>query len=72
MGKIGLDEQRAHCDPTRVQARLANVASGVAGAMMVNTSPIMNVVAVGIAKVAVVVDAANTILPTLVAFFLIA
>jgi len=51
---------------------LANVASGVAGATTVSTSPLMKVVAVGIVKVAVVDEAANAIVPTLVAFFLMA
>jgi hypothetical protein len=52
--------------PVRVQARLARVASGEAGAMIVSTSPAMKVVAAAIVKPAVAAPAAKTIVPTAV------
>jgi hypothetical protein len=63
------DEGVAHCDPTRVQARFANVASGEAGATMVKMSPAMKVVAQAIVKVAVIAPAAKTMVPTFEPFF---
>ena len=50
---------------------MASVASAVAGAVKVSTSPGANAVAVAIAKVAVVMPAANAIVPTAVPFWAI-
>jgi hypothetical protein len=63
------DEGVAHCEPTRVQARFSNVASGDAGATTVKMSPAMKVVVEAIVKAAVVKPAANVMVPTLEPFF---
>src|SRR5437762_2435912 len=57
--------------PARVQARLASVASGVAGAAIVRTSPAANVVADVIAKLAEEAPAAKSIVPIAAPFFAI-
>src|SRR5438477_8340850 len=57
--------------PARVQARLASVASGVAGAAIVRTSPAAKVVADPIAKLAEDMPAANCMAPTALPFFAI-
>jgi hypothetical protein len=59
-----------HCAmPMIVHARFASVASGVAGAVIVSTSPALNTVAEPIVNAAVVADGAKTIVPTLMLFF---
>ena len=57
--------------PARVQAMLASVASGVAGAAIVRTSPAAKVVADPIAKLAADMPAAKSIVPTALPFFAI-
>jgi hypothetical protein len=52
-----------------VHARFASVASDVAGAITVSTSPALNKVAEVIVNVAATADGANTIVPTLAPFF---
>src|ERR1700730_4815221 len=59
-----------HCGiPMMVHARFASVASGVAGAIMVSTSPASNKVAEVIVNVATAADGAKTIVPTFAPFF---
>jgi hypothetical protein len=59
-----------HCViPVMVHARFASVASGVAGAITVSTSPALNKVAEVIVNVAAVADGAKTIVPTFAPFF---
>ena len=52
-----------------VHARFASVASGVAGAITVSTSPALNKVAEFIVNVAAAADGAKTIVPTFAPFF---
>jgi hypothetical protein len=54
-----------------VHARFARVASGVAGAITVSTSPALNTVAEFIVNVAAAADGAKTMAPTFVPFFCI-
>ncbi len=63
---------RAYSVPERVQARLARVASGVAGAAIVKTSPAMKVVAEAIVKLAGAAPAAKAIVPIAAPFCWIA
>src|SRR5712675_943937 len=65
------DESWRYRAPARVQARLASVASGVAGAAIVRTSPAAKVVADPIAKLAADMPAAKSIVPTALPFFAI-
>ena len=59
-----------HCViPIMVHARFANVASGMAGAITVSTSPALNKVAEAIVNVASAADGAKTIVPTFAPFF---
>src|ERR1700730_14633896 len=58
-----------HCAiPIKVHARFASVASGVAGATTVSTTPAVKTVAELIVNVAVAADAVKTIIPTFVLF----
>jgi hypothetical protein len=52
-----------------VHARFASVASGIAGAITVSTSPALNKVAEVIVNVAAAADGAKTIVPTFAPFF---
>ena len=59
-----------HCViPVMVHARFVSVASGVAGAITVSTSPALNRVAEFIVNVAAAAEGAKTIVPTLAPFF---
>ena len=59
-----------HCGiPIMVHARFASVASGIAGAITVSTSPALNKVAEVIVNVAAAADGAKTIVPTFAPFF---
>ena len=59
-----------HCViPVMVHARFARVASGVAGAIRVSTSPALNKVAEVIVNVAAAADGAKTIVPIFAPFF---
>jgi hypothetical protein len=59
-----------HCaNPVKVQARFARVASAVAGATTVSTSPAVKIVAELMVNIAMAADAANVIVPTMVPFF---
>jgi hypothetical protein len=59
-----------HCViPMMVHARFARVASGVAGAITVSTSPALNKVAEVIVNVAAAADGAKAIVPTFAPFF---
>ena len=59
-----------HCvNPVIVHARFARVGSGVAGAIIVSTSPALKAAADFIVKVAMLADASNTIVPTVAPFF---
>jgi len=59
-----------HCvNPVIVHARFASVGSGVAGAIIVSTSPALKAAAEFIVKVAMLADASNAIVPTVAPFF---
>jgi hypothetical protein len=52
-----------------VHARFARVASAIAGATTVSTSPVLNRVAVFIVNVAALAEGAKAIIPTFTPFF---